>query len=183
MKKLSLLLFFVNALSFSQTAADYYKKAQESFENMGPSLYAKEYVDNAIKIDSTNTDYRWLRVKCNLVESINIEQYYQAINDIKYIISTGKQTGQLYANLGVAYFEAGRISAMKKAKQSTGFEDKNTNQDKEQREYFKEAIKNYDLASKAFKKAAEINPDKKDKYLDRAKASDYEINQLNKRML
>lgn len=171
MKKLILslsLLIGINSIA-QKTEIDYFNSAKERLENSGPSHVVKSDINKAIEFNSENTEYRWIRVRCNMTSSSSSDNFKQAIEDINFILTKETPSAKLFSNLGLSHKElGGNIYRYKKAKSNDGFSDDNSEYIKQQTLYFQEAIDNFEQAIIAYNKAIEINESIKEKL-------DYEI--------
>lgn len=166
MKKLILLfslLLSVNSIA-QKTEIDYFNAAKARLERSGASHLVKSDINKAIEFNSDNTEYRWIRVRCNMTSSSSSDNFKQAIEDINFILSKETPSAKLFSNLGLAYKElGGNIYRYKKAKPNDGFSDDNSEYIKQQSLYFQEAIDSYEQAIIAYNNAIEINESLKEK--------------------
>lgn len=174
MKKILLLaLLLISCMSFGQTANDWYNKAQNSIERMGPSHVAKEYINKALALDSTNVDYRWVRVRCNMISSSKEAEWKQAIKDLSYLISKGDNTDKVYGSLALSHQELGSFLY---------YESYLPEGSQEQNNAFKQAVNHYQLAISAYKKAADLAPDKKVSIGYKIKDAEKYVNEINSKL-
>ncbi len=175
MKKLLLLVIaFISMNSMAQkTEADYYKEAKDRLETQGVSHLVKRDISKAIEFNPDNTEYRWIRARCNMTNNSTSTDFKQAIDDINYILEKETPSAKLYTYLGFSHQKLGFIIYQsKKAKKNDGFSDDNSEYIKEQTLIYNEAIANLKEANKTYAKAFEIDPDTK-KELD----SDFNYNE------
>lgn len=157
------LLLGVNSTA-QKTEIDYFNEAKARLERSGASHLVKSDINKALEFNSENTEYRWIRVRCNMTSSSSSDDFKQAIEDINFILSKEKPSAKLFANLGLAHKElGGEIYRYKKAKTNDGFSDDNSEYIKEQSLYFQEAIDNYQKAIIAYNNAIEIDESIKEK--------------------
>ena len=106
-----------------------------SYLQKSPSWKVKKHIEKAIDANPNKEEYRYIRVRCNMMMDADASSYREALEDIHFIQKSSGDTGQLYAYEAVAEREL--------AESLEG----------------DEALKHFKLAYEAGEKAVAINKD------------------------
>lgn len=138
-----------------------------------PNQYVENYINKAISLNENNLNYRWIRVRCNLLSSSKQDDFSQAIEDLNFMITNGAATAKVYNNLGVANKELADILAnFVKAKRTNSYSDDNSAYIEAQTAIYNDAINYYKAAIEAKTKAIELG------YEAQASNLEYDIDDL-----
>ena len=174
MKKLLFLLLPIFCLS--QTADEHYTTAQKLLEQ-GNFRKADETISKAIDLSPENTEYRWLKVRANLISNAHQDKLNTAVENLHFIISKNVTSAKIYNALGIAENGiANEIYRYNHPKKDTGFTD-NNNEKTEQIKIYEDAISHFKAAINAFEKANEIE---KDYSSDKIRFAKQDIERLEK---
>lgn len=157
MNKFFILLCFFPAIFYSQTnTADfYYKKATDALNKKHFSEVNKQ-IDEAIKLDGENLEYRWIKARANLNSNSSEENFILAIDNLNLIISKGGSSAKVLNALGVAENELAKsIRNYHHPKEDQSFKD-NDNVKIEQQKIYEESLSHFKTALQYFTKAEEI---------------------------
>ncbi|WP_312395680.1 hypothetical protein [Chryseobacterium sp.] len=149
MKILLLLVFpfFV----YAQNSDKYYAKAIESLDRKNYTE-ANKQIDNAIALDSTNLEYRWIKSRVNLTSQSDRNNFITAIKNLEFILSNGGKSARVYNAIGIAERELGyQIKNFERPSEDNSFKD--DNKFDEWKVINKKALQHLILASKYFEQA------------------------------
>lgn len=145
-------------------------------ERMGPTHYINSHIERLIQLDPNNNDYRFIRVRCNMLSSSGLDNLKKAIDDMNFMIDNGANTATVNTKLGIAYAEFARL--LPKPIKPDTFKDENPEYDKKLKDYYDMVIENYSNAVESYKKAIEIDSKLNDKLKFEIKKVETSISEL-----
>lgn len=122
-----------------------------------PNHIAKSYISAAIEANPTNPEYRWIRVRCNMLSSSRLEDFQVACDDLNSMIQNGAESAKVYANLSEAEFHLANQWKRKPVMSNTGWQDENSQQKFEESEKTKYVVLHLENARSAAHKAIDMD--------------------------
>lgn len=113
MKKLFLIIsiIFSSIIAFGQSADDYYRKALDAADRR-MHIYVEDFMDKAIKLDSTKAEYYLLRAKSNTIETTDTLKYIKGIKDYNKALNLGSKKDEVYKGIAAIQTEMATILSL-----------------------------------------------------------------------
>lgn len=130
----------------------------KSYLSFGAYRTAIEYIDKVIEFNPNNIDYRWVRVRCNMIMDAPIEQFKQACFDLNFMIQSGANSSKVYSTLGKAEYELGNaILRWTHINKNEGYSDDNRSEKAQRKSIIEQTILHYGNSKNSYLKAIEIS--------------------------
>lgn len=153
-----------------------YLLAKANLEN-GVSHIVKKYISKAIDLNPNNMDYRWIRVRCNMVFNASTDFFKEATSDLNYMIANGVTSAKIYSALAIAEYElASSIYRFTRVETNDSFTDSKTSENNQRKAILEETILHYNYSKKSYQKALEIDK-------EAFKGGPFEINKIENEIL
>jgi hypothetical protein len=153
-----------------------YLLAKANLEN-GVSHIVKKYISKAIELNPNNMDYRWIRVRCNMIMNASSDSYKQAVSDLNFMIAGGTQTAKVYSTLARAEYElANSIYRYTNVETNNSYTDTKTAENNQRKAILEESLLHYNNSKQNYQKGFEMD---KETY----KVNPFEIKKIDNEIL
>ena len=140
-----------------------YLLAKISIDRSGGNHIAAKYISNAIQINPSNIEYRWIRFRSTPVHNRIEESLQLAKRDLEYIIENGKDNSKVNYYLGTVNNGLGDYWFYKPLSVDFSYNDSFDDQENEEKSNKIKALEYYKIAKLNFENSIEIEPRMKDK--------------------
>lgn len=159
-----------------------YLLAKANLED-GVSHIVKKYIEKAISYNPNNIDYRWIRVRCNMIMDGGRDSFKQASKDLNFMIENGANSAKVYSTLGLAEYQLGSlILRFSPVKSNDSYTDDTSSEKSQRKEIIEQTIQHYNKSKTNYQKGMEIGKEDFKDNLYEIKKIDKEIPELQEQL-